>query len=477
MSTPSDPPPRDPARDTRDDTVTEVLAAKPFSDEAVARLTVIEGPNVGAAVALVRAQITVGRHPTNDLVLDDPAVSSVHLDVVRRSVGHVLIRDLGSTNGTWLGDHKLTEAELAPGATIRLGDTLLRVEPDPRAMMPPASVAFTRFESLIGSSPEMRELFAILNRVSPKPLSLLIQGETGTGKEEVARAVHARSPRASMPFTVLDATTIPAALAESVLFGHERGAFTGADSRHQGALERANGGTLFIDEVGELPLSLQPKLLRVLERRELVRLGGKEIIPIDVRVVAATHRDLRLEIEANRFREDLYFRLAQVRVVLPPLRARPDDIPALARHFLEQTTEPGGRVPAIADGAIEELRRRPFPGNVRELRNILVRAAALCEDNCIRMSDIAGEGYGFRGSEAERSPLDLAGTFSQAKQRAIERFEHAYLETLMRRTRGNLSRAAREADLARHHLRDLLKKRGLYGEPFGEPDPSAGSEG
>jgi DNA-binding NtrC family response regulator len=317
----------------------------------------------------------------------------------------------------------------------------------------------------------------VLERVATKPLSVLVQGDTGTGKEEVARAVHARSARADSPFAVLDATTIPATLAESVLFGHERGAFTGADARYQGAFERANGGTLFIDEVGELPMALQPKLLRVLERRELTRVGGKEVVPIDVRVIAATHRDLRLEIEANHFREDLYFRLAQVRVVLPPLRARAEDISDLARHFLRLAADPEQKPVAIDDEALAELRRRPFPGNVRELRNILVRAAALCEDGCIRVRDIAGEGYGFRGSEAERSPLDLAGTFSEAKQRAIERFEKAYLETIMRRCGGNLSRASREADLARHHLRDLLKKRGLYGDGGGEAGPPSGGGG
>jgi DNA-binding NtrC family response regulator len=308
----------------------------------------------------------------------------------------------------------------------------------------------------------MRELFVVLARIASKPLSLLIQGETGTGKEEAARAVHAHSSRKDQSFTVLDATTIPATLAESVLFGHERGAFTGADARYQGAFERANGGTLFIDEVGELPLSLQPKLLRVLERRELTRVGGKDVVSVDVRVIAATHRDLRLEIEANRFREDLYFRLAQVRVVLPPLRDRPEDIPELARHFLEQSALAGEGPATIESGALAELTRRPLPGNVRELRNIMIRAAALSEDNVIRGHDIAGEGYGFRGSEAERNPLDLAGTFAEAKQRAVERFERAYLETLIRRCGGNLSRASREADVARHHLRDLLKKRGLY---------------
>src|SRR5881394_4064590 len=441
--------------------------------QRVARLVVVDGPNRGAALALVRAQATVGRHPTNDLVLSDPRVSSVHLEVTRRPVGRVLVRDAGSTNGSWIGDHRLVEAELSTGATLRVGDTLLRVDADEGAA-PVQGAATTRFEGLLGSTPEMRELFAVLERVATKPLSVLVQGDTGTGKEEVARAVHARSLRAAFPFAVLDATTIPATLAESVLFGHERGAFTGADTRYQGAFERADGGTLFIDEVGELPLALQPKLLRVLERRELTRVGGKDVVPIDVRVVASTHRDLRLEIEADHFREDLYFRLAQVRVVLPPLRARKEDVPDLALHFLRAAAEPGNQ-PATIDGeALAELGRRPFPGNVRELRNILVRASALCEDGCIRLSDIAGEGYGFRGSEAERSPLDLAGTFSEAKQRAIERFEKAYLETIMRRCAGNLSRASREADLARHHLRELLKKRGLYGDGGGEPAPPTG---
>lgn len=444
--------------------VTEVLG-RPVqrSLEAIGRFVVAEGANRGAAVALVRAQATVGRHLTNDLVLDDPGVSAVHLQLTRRPAAHILVRDAGTTNGTWMGECRIVEAELSPGAIVRVGATLLRLEADPGAA-PVQVPQVSRFEGLIGSTPEMLDLFAVLERVSAKNLSVLVQGDTGTGKEEVARAIHSKSGRAKAPLTVLDATTIPATLAESVLFGHERGAFTGAEARHQGAFERAHGGTLFIDEVGELPLALQAKLLRVLERRELTRVGGKETVPIDVRVVAATHRDLRLEIEAGRFREDLYFRLAQVRVMLPPLREHPQDISALAHHFVEQAAEAGQRPAVLDPEALAELERRPFPGNVRELRNILVRAAALCEDGCIRLRDIAGEGFGFRGSEAERSPLDVTGTFSDAKGRAVERFERAYLETLMRRCAGNLSRASREADIARHHLRDLLKKRGLYGD-------------
>jgi DNA-binding NtrC family response regulator len=369
-------------------------------------------------------------------------VSAVHVELARRPGGKVVVRDAGSTNGTWLGDHRVIEAELAAGALIRVGDTLLRVEVDDRTT-PPDQPPGIRFQTLIGSSPEMRELFALLERVAGKPLNVLVQGETGTGKEEVARAAHAASPRARGAFVVLDVAAAAAELSDDVF-------------------ERAGGGTVFIDEVGELPLPVQPRLLRVLERREIVRVGSANANPVDVRVIAATRRDLRLEIEAGRFREDLYSCLAQVRVVLPPLRSRPGDIPELARYFLLRMVEPGVAPPAIDDDALAELSRRPFPGNVRELRNVMVRAAALCDGACIRVGDVAGEGYGFRGSEAERTPLDLAGTFSDAKQGAIERFERAYLETLMRRTGRNLSRAAREADLARHHLRDLLKKRGLY---------------
>jgi two-component system nitrogen regulation response regulator GlnG len=449
---------------------TEILEGEAPSGELVGTLKVLEGPNRGAAIALVRTFATVGRHPTNDLVLHDARVSSVHLELTRRSAGRVLMRDVGSTNGTWFGSQRIVEVELSPGAVLRIGDSVLELEAEPRAQAA-APAKETSFEHLVGGAAVMRELFAVLKRIAAKPLSLLVQGETGTGKEEVARAVHTRSLRSKGPFAVLDATTIPAALAESVLFGHERGAFTGAESRHQGAFERAHGGTLFLDEIGELPISLQPKLLRVLERRELTRVGGNQSIPIDVRVVAATHRDLRLEIEAGRFREDLYFRLAQVRVVLPPLRARADDVPALVRHFLEQMREPSGEPISIEENALAELAKRPFPGNVRELRNVVVRAAALSEGGTIRVRDIAGEGYGFRGTDAERSALDLSGTFAEAKEHALERFERTYLEALLRRSGGNLSKASREADLARNHLRDLLKKRKLYG---GE---SSGSDG
>jgi DNA-binding NtrC family response regulator len=414
------------------------------------------GPGKGRSLALTRSLMTVGRHATNDLAIEDPQVSGIHLELVRTARG-VRVRDAGSTNGTWLGPHRITEAELVPTAEITIGATVLRFDFDSDALSAPVS-PHTSFGGLVAQSTAMRELFATLERIAPKPLSILIQGETGTGKEEVARAVHERSGRQG-PFIVIDATALPETLAEAVLFGHEKGAFTGATERRIGLFEAAHGGTILIDEIGELPAPLQSKFLRVLEKREVVRVGSHTPIPIDVRVLAATHRDLRKEIEAGRFREDLYFRIAQVRVQVPSLRDRPEDIPVIAQHLLAQMPT---RKQLDRD-ALQVLVSHPWPGNVRELRNVLSRASAFAQGSTIRRADVAGEGSGFRGLREERDVLDLTGTFSEAKNRAIERFEAAYLAALLKRCGGNISKAAREADLARHHLRDLLKKRGLYG--------------
>ncbi len=425
------------------------------------RVVVAEGPNRGAALAITRARHTVGRHPTNDLVIEDPAVSLVHVELLRASGNLLRARDAISTNGTWLGSNQIVEALLAPGTSIKIGSSVLRLEIQPvgaQASLSPKGA----FEGLVGESVEMRELFAVLERVAPKNLSVLIEGETGTGKEEVARALHARSTRKAAPLVVLDAASIPPTLAESTMFGHERGAFTGAEARHLGAFERANNGTIFIDEVGELPLELQPKLLRVLERREVVRVGGREPLAINVRVIAATRRDLRLEVESGRFRDDLYYRIAQVRLVVPPLRSRCEDIALLARTFLDHIMEVDNSRVTIDEQALREIMGRPWPGNVRELKNVVQRAAALCDDGRITTADLGGGGFGFGGKPTETDAVDLTGVFAQAKSRAVDRFEVAYLEALMHRCRGNLSRASRESGVARNHLRDLLRKHGLY---------------
>jgi len=438
--------------------------------DAIPRVTAVSGPGAGPALAMSSALATVGRHPTNDLALEDPRVSGVHLEL-RRVGSRVHVRDAGSTNGTWIGAHRMTEIELAAGGELTVGSTVLRLDLDVDAT-PAATSEQDSFGELVGVSTVMHELFETLDRIAGKNLSVLLQGETGTGKEEAARAIHARSRRADRPFVVIDATALPPTLAESALFGHEKGAFTGADRRTVGLFEAADGGTVFLDEIGELPSSIQAKFLRVLEQREVTRVGGNVRLPVDVRVIAATHRDLRHEIEAGRFREDLFFRLAQVRVLLAPLRDRPEDIPVLCQKLLSRVAVDPGSPLLIEASALSHLQAQPWPGNVRELRNVLTRAVALSTGGVLRREDVAGEGFGFRGTREERRALDLSGPFVPAKERAIDRFESAYLVALMKRCNGNLSHASRDADLARHYLRDLLRKRGLYGLSWNETEDS-----
>jgi DNA-binding NtrC family response regulator len=421
------------------------------------KLVAVTGPSAGRAFAVARASATVGRHPTNDFVVDDPRVSGTHLELTRND-DRVRVRDVGSTNGTWLGTHKIVDLELSIGGELTIGDTLLRLEADD-AGAAPAAHERESFGELVGRSAAMRELFATLERIAPKELSVLIQGETGTGKEAAARAIHAASPRAQAPFVVIDATAIPEALADALLFGHEKDDALGVESRRIGFFEAAKGGTVFIEGASELSLAVQDKILRALSRREIVRVSSQEAVPIDVRVLSSTSRDLRNAIEKGKFREDLYLRLAQVRALVPPLRQRRDDLSLMCAKLLARS----GSDAMIDVDALEHLSMMPWPGNVRELDNALMRAAAVAHEGVIRRSDLAGEGEGFRGTAGERAPLDLSGTFAEAKDRAIERFEKAYLTLLMRGAQGNLSAAARQADVARHHLRDLLKKRGLYG--------------
>src|SRR5580700_4908627 len=271
--------------------VNESAEARPA--DAIPRLTAISGPGAGRALAMSNALATVGRHPTNDLALDDPRVSGVHLEL-RRIGSRVHVRDAGTTNGTWIGPHRVTEIELAAGGELTVGGTVLRLDVDAGAT-PAATSEQDFFGELVGVSTVMHELFVTLERIAGKNLSVLLQGETGTGKEEAARAIHARSGRADKPFVVIDATSLPETLAESLLFGHEKGAFTGATDRRIGLFEAADGGTVFLDEIGELPPPLQAKFLRVLERREFARVGGNTPVKVDVRVITATHRDLRHE--------------------------------------------------------------------------------------------------------------------------------------------------------------------------------------
>jgi DNA-binding NtrC family response regulator len=306
----------------------------------------------------------------------------------------------------------------------------------------------------------MREIFATLLDVAGTDLTLLIEGETGTGKEALAEAVHQASPRKERPFVVVDCTTIPRDLAESELFGHKKGAFTGAVADRKGTFEQAHGGTVFIDEVADLPAELQPKLLRALERRQFRPVGGDRTVDVDVRVIAATNRSLKTEVERGGFREDLYYRMAVVAVHVPPLRERAEDLPLLLEHFVAQSS--GGKHQArIAPADLLRFVEYPWPGNVRELRNVTERAVALHKSPELDLTAFLEEIARGLGETCARRDASTSLPFKEAKSQVVDAFERAYLTDLIQRAGGNVSQAAREARLDRHHLKDLLKKHGI----------------
>jgi DNA-binding NtrC family response regulator len=318
-------------------------------------------------------------------------------------------------------------------------------------------------DDIIGTSPAMQKVFTTVEQVSNSNVDVLVVGETGTGKELVARAIHRRSGRAKAPFVPVDCGAIPENLLESELFGHERGAFTGADSRRIGLLEFADGGTFFLDELGELPLQLQPKLLRTLQERKVRRVGGREEIDIDVRLVAATSRDLEAMIRQERFRQDLYYRINVVRIELPPLRMRGDDIGLLAEHFaIRHSREVGKPTPSISPEAYQVLRQYPWPGNVRELQNVIRRAIALSQDTAVDLDDLPDEVIIASG---QRETGDAVGYF-QLRDQYVAKFERQYLTDLLKRYGGDVRAAAREAKLPRGTLYRLLKNHGIDGNDF-----------
>ena len=447
------------------------------------RLVVVGGAEgvVGRFVSMDRTRIRVGRSAVNDLRLEESSVSGVHCELVSTEDGLVL-RDLGSTNGTWAGDLRVLEAQVAPGSTFRAGNVVLRYEGLEETVDIPLA-ADDRFGGVFGSSVPMREVFATLEKVAPSDLTVLVEGETGTGKEVVARAIHDKSRRANRPFVVLDCSAIPDTLAESTLFGHEQGAFTGAVQRHKGAFEQADGGTVFLDEIGELPLDLQPKLLRVLENQEVKRVGGNKTISVDTRLVAATNRDLRRMVAEGTFREDLYFRVSVIHVELPPLRRRPDDVPMLAALFLDKCENPrfGGAAPTILPKGMVTLMGHPWPGNVRELRNVVERAVSLADGPELGPDDFFPGSRGplampslgslrppmasimVGGGAAGGTDVDLDVAFKSAKQLIVDAWEVRYLGALMAEHNGNISAASRASGLTRYHLRELLKKHQLSG--------------
>jgi transcriptional regulator with GAF, ATPase, and Fis domain len=436
------------------------------------KVVVVSGAEQGREVDVGKPRITGGRSIINDLVLSDKAISGSHFEILARDDGYRL-RDLDSTNGTFVGELRIREVWLKPGQEFRVGHTLLRFVPMQDIVEIPLSKRDT-FESVTGASVRMREIFATLEKVAPSELTVMVTGETGTGKEMIARGIHQASPRKSKPFVVLDCGAIPKDLIESTLFGHEKGSFTGAVAQHQGCFEQAHGGSIFLDEIGELDINLQPKLLRVLENRELKRVGGDRVIKIDVRVVAATNRDLRQMVNQSTFREDLYFRLSVIHVEMPPLRERKEDIPALAEVFLREIGTRRNMAMTFAPDALAQLQQHNWPGNVRELKNVVERAASLTEGALVTRSDLMfnreqrsmapmhSTSHGGGGGAPVDVPTIAPGLdFKEAKQRVVDAFELAYLKQLLERHDGNITRSAQEAGLTRYHLRELLKRHGL----------------
>jgi len=396
--------------------------------------------------ALRGGSCVVGSGSGADLVISDQTVSRRHAEF-RLAPGGVEVRDLSSRNGTFYLDQRLDTMTLSLGATVRLGRALVSLEVD-GASLEGGELDADRYRGIIGGSPAMRRLYGLLRRLEGATVTLLIEGESGVGKEVVARAIHEASPLADRPLVTLNCGAIPRELLGSELFGHRKGAFTGATDARKGAFESASGGTLFLDEIGELPLEAQPALLRVLEAGEIRPVGSDAVRKVAVRILAATNRDLRAEVAAGRFREDLYYRLAVVRLRVPSVRERIDDIEPLARSF---AAEAGGSLPAAI---VEKLKARAWPGNVRELRNAVLSYVAL------GALPVEEEPHAVALDAALESFVDPTRPYAEQKEAIVERFTRLYLTALLARTGGNQSEAARIAELDRGYLGRLAKQHG-----------------
>lgn len=431
------------------------------------KIIVVEGQDKGKR-AVLDLPIRLGSSADNDFVLTDSTVSRQHAEIVGLEDGFE-VRDLDSTNGTFLKDIKIGTAAVNPGQQIRLGDSLIQFSTTEDKVCVVASKN-DRFGRLVGKSPRMRQIFDLIDKIASKPVNIVIEGETGTGKEMVARTIHEHSSRKDGPFIVFDCSNVDKELMRAELFGHEEGAFTGATQRRQGAFEAAHKGTIFLDEIGELDIDLQPKLLRVLEEREIRRLGSPHPTKVDVRVVCATNRDLQQMVSEGTFREDLYYRLYVVKINLPPLRERKEDIPLLATHFIKQKIDEGSPVNKIAPEAMNILKGLNLMGNVRALRNVMERAIALCDgdtitEDCLAMDPFSraaageqgtGSGDGDGGS-AEGSAPRPSGTVGGATM-TLEEIEREAIREALESTGGNKSAAARKLGIGLTTLHRKVKR-------------------
>jgi transcriptional regulator with GAF, ATPase, and Fis domain len=447
-----------PAESDRDVT-SRVAPARALRIRSVV-LAVVDGPSRGARATVGSEIARVGTADGNDFVLADRTVSRFHCELSVRG-DTIVIRDCGSTNGTLIDGVRVREAEIPPGTLVRIGGSAFRVDlGDEPAFIEVSSRS--SFGELVGASVEMRRLYAILERIAHSDATVLVQGETGTGKDVVARALHAASPRAAGPFVVADCGAIPEHLVESELFGHVRGAFTGATADRKGVFEEADGGTLFLDEIGEMPIALQPKLLRAIESRSIRRVGSSTSKTVDVRLIAATNRALAGSINQGTFREDLYYRLAVVELRLPPLRARRDDIAALATHFYRQFSRQDGSLPA---DFVASLAARGWPGNVRELKNYIERSVSLGtivpRTPAPGAAGGAGAAAAAAGPEAIESLVALHLPFKEARREWTKSFELVYVRAMLRMVNGNVTRAAERAGVSRRFLQRIVARLGI----------------
>ncbi|WP_428267524.1 sigma 54-interacting transcriptional regulator [Haliangium sp.] len=417
-------------------------------------LTVTAGVDQGRVYRATSARVVLGSHESAQMRLDDRSVSRFHCEI-QLGDDAVHIRDLGSRNGTRVDGVRIEAAELVDGSVIALGRSRVRFDADVGHVEVPLSER-ERFGLLVGRAAATRAVFAVLERAAQSDATVLISGETGTGKEATAESIHRESGRAQGPFVFVDCGAIPPDLLESELFGHEKGAFTGAVSAREGAFEAADGGTIFLDEIGELGPELQPRLLRVLERRHVKRVGATRYRDIDVRVIAATNRNLRAAVNTKEFRSDLYYRLAVLEVELPPLRERREDLPLLCERLLTNlgALDRPEAAPLREPAFMDHLARHPWPGNVRELRNYLERCLAMRAQVPLARADDDEGGAG-------DALLDTSLPLKSARERWNDALERRYVAALLDRNQGNVSAAAREAEVDRAYFHRLLRRHGF----------------
>lgn len=435
----------------------------------------LSAPNAGNGISksFQKRLVFIGAHPDCDFSIEDNSISRHHARIEIDDIGYRLV-DNGSKNGTFIGNLRVNDVYIESPTTFRCGAVEIRFEARNASIDVPISRS-NHFGGLLGQSVSMREIFGLLERVSPTEATVLVEGESGCGKELVAAAIREHSSRAAKPFVIFDCSAVSADLIESELFGHVKGAFTGAVTDRKGAFLQANGGTIFLDEIGELSLDLQPKLLRVLENRMVRPVGSEKTYPVDVRVIAATNRVLAKEVENGTFREDLYYRLAVIKIDLPPLRQRPDDLPMLVEHFLMEASKKFNRpAPNITFSTMQKLRAYAWPGNVRELRNFIERAFLLSSDERIETRFLNAKSLeqtpraipdtgAFDTGEFIHHAIESQIPYKDAKQEVVEVFEKMYWKCLLDVTKGNVSAASRMAGMHRKSAEYIVRKLDLGG--------------